>query len=120
MRLLTRMLRQDAVWWAQSQDSDGRPVHDEHGQLLYDDPVAVRVRWEDIREEYIASNGSKEISRSKIFVAVDMKPGDYLMLGELDSSIAEDPRDEEQAFDIKSWNKVPTLSGRRYARIVYL
>ena len=113
MRIILKVLKQDAVYWEQL-------ALDEFNQRGFKDPVAIKVRWEDTRQEFISDSGTREISRSRIMVAQDMKPGDYIHLGELTSEMTNEPRAVEHAYAIKGWAKTPTLKATKFVRIVYL
>lgn len=108
-----RAMKQTAIWWDASTPG-------EFGKPTYAVPVEVSCRWEDIAEEFINPNGDVEISRSKLFVDRDMKVKDKLKLGDLDSTINNDPDDNEDVWEIRGWGKVPDLKGRKFLREVIL
>ena len=113
-KVAKKAMKQKAIWW----DHDGG--FDEFGDPTYAAPVEIDCRWEDVAEEFINPDGDKEVSRSKLIVDRDMKVKDMLKLGELDSTIETDPKDNLDVWEVRLWGKVPDFKGRRYVREVYL
>jgi len=116
MSIITKMLKQAAVYWPLIAIS-----YDQYGQPQWDSPVEINCRWEDTTEEFIAKDGTLQKCRSKVFVDRDLQLGGMLMLGELDSSVNEaDPKQNDLAYEIKSFAKVPNLRVKEFLRTVYL
>ena len=110
----TRAMKQAAVWWT----SDGV---DDFGQPTYGDPVEINCRWEVVNEEFISPTGDRELSKAKLIVDRDIEVKDILMLGDLDSLVDEDnPRDNDGAWEVRSFRKTPNFRGNKYLREVYL
>ena len=108
-----RAMKQVAVWW----ESSGI---DEFGKPSYAAPVEIECRWDDAVEEFVGSNGDREISRSKLIVDRDLKVKDKLKLGALSIAIEGNPDDNEDAWEIRLFKKTPDFKGRKYLREVYL
>ena len=116
MGLLSKMRKQTAVYWA----LDENPVN-EYSQPRYADPVEILVRWEPSEDQIITKEGSSVTASAKVFVGQDMEVGELLMLGELtDLEEDLDPRQQEGALEIRSFNKLPDLKVRNYLRTVML
>lgn len=116
MRLLTKMLKQKAVYWKLSSLE-----FDDFGQPIPTTPVEIDCRWEDVGEEFLDSNGTIQLSRARVYVDRDVEVGGVLMLGELDSSVDEDnPKENENAWEIRRFEKLPTLKATQFLRTVFL
>lgn len=113
MAVAKRFMNQSAVWW---QYSD----FDEFGKPSHATPVEVDCRWDDVVEEFINPNGDREVCRSKLIVDRDMAVKDKLRLGELDSTILDDPDDNEDVWEIRLFGKTPNVKGQKFLRQVYL
>lgn len=77
MSIITKMRLQKAVYWRR-----GKP--DGFGGYVYDDPVEIDCRWQDVQEEYIGATGVRLLSRSVVFPDRLIFVGDMLKLGNLD------------------------------------
>ena len=114
MSIITKMRKQTAVYWAKS-------GLDSYGQLTYSTPVEISCRWEDTIQEFIGTNGVRQLSQSVVYVDRDMYVGDILKLGELDSGVDQDtPMDNSGAWEIRSFGKSPNLKNTEYLRTALL
>ena len=66
MSIITKMRKQTAVYWALSS-------YDEYGQPTWDSPVEIECRWEDKSEEFIVSDGTRQVSNAIVYVDRDME-----------------------------------------------
>lgn len=114
MSVIKKMRRQDAVWWSKN------PTPDEFGAVSFSDPVQIKCRWED-REGQIL-NAQEEIvpSMTTVYVDRDMKIGDKLKLGSLDTNTPPDPREDRDAYEIQGWEKIPNFKAKEFLRIAHL
>lgn len=121
MGIITRMLKQTAVYWPPgSTDSDGDDF-DDFGVPIVTTPLEISVRWEDIAEEFIDSEGTRQISRSRIYVDRDVEIGGILMLGELtDITDAVNIKENDGAWEIRQFEKLPNLRQTETLRTVFL
>ena len=116
MRILTKMLKQTAVWWPLT--SVG---FDDYGQPIPSTPVEIKVRWEDVGEEFLDVRGTIQMSRARVYVDRDVELGGVLMLGELDSGVDEaNPKENDNAWEIRRVEKLPNLRNTEYLRTCYL
>jgi len=114
MSLIVRMRRQNAVYWPF--DSV-----DQFGKKAVGSPVQIKVRWEDVSEEFLDSNGEIQISRSKVYVDRDMEVGGILMLGTtVDITDPIDVKENDGAWEIRKFEKLPTLRATEFLRTAYL
>jgi len=114
MRIITKMLKQTAVWWSLS-GTDG------YGQPTVGIPIEIKVRWEDVGEEFLDGDGTMQLSRAKVFVDRDVEVGGVLMLGKLDGSVDQaNPKANDGAWEIRRVEKLPTLNAKQFLRTVYL
>ena len=117
MRIITKMLKQTAVYWELSSLE-----FDNYGQPIPITPIEIKVRWEDIGEQFLDENGTMQLSRAKVFVDRDVDVGGVLMLGELDSGVMDldDIKENDNAWEIRRFEKLPTLNAKQFLRTVFL
>ena len=114
MSIITTMRRQNAVYWAFSSI-------DQYGKKSFANPVAIRVRWDDVVEEFLDSEGERRFSKSLVYVGIDMAIGGVLMLGTLaDITDSVNVKENDGAWEIRRFDKVPNLKATETLRIAYL
>ena len=109
-------LKQNAVYWAPG-------VSDGEGGTAFTQGVEIKCRWEDKQVNYVSDKGETEVSRSIVFTDRDVFLKGYLFLGllqDLTSSAGEDPTEEHDAYEIKSFNKIPSVKGNKFERTAVL
>jgi len=112
----SRLLNQTAVYWAPGA-SDGE------GGLSFTAGVEIDCRWEDKQIKYLDIQGETQVSQSVIWTDQDVSLKGYLFFGDLDdlNSAAEaDPTEEDDAYEIKSFNKIPSVDGAQFERTAIL
>jgi len=110
------MRKQAAVYW-----SPAYPGFDEYGRPAMGDPVEIMVRWESVQEEFIDSQGTRQISKAKVYVGHDIEIGGVLMLGtEDDLGSGLTAKENEGAFEVRAFEKNPDLRGTKFLRTVFL
>jgi len=117
MSLITRMRKQDAVYWPKTDP-------DKFGKPGVGVAVAVKVRWEDKHEKFMNAEGDEQISNSVVYVpevsaGVEMEQGDYLWLGVIGSAPA-DPVADNAAHEIQKFEKLPDLKAKEFLRTAML
>lgn len=114
---LAKLCKQIAVYW-------GNPVSNGSNGFTFDDPVEINCRWEDKKELIQDTQGNEIVSTATVFVLQDLDELGYLYLGTLDdfesSGIGDDPKNTYGSFQIKRFNKIPSLKRNEYIRKVYL
>lgn len=120
MSIITRMLKQKCVYWPLASTESGGNSLDRYGQLQYTDPIEIDCRWENVAKEFVDSQGTVKISQARVFVDRDVQVGEMLLLGELDSGIDNNPKNNEDALEIKSFGKMPNIKASEFLRTVYL
>jgi len=112
--IITRMRKQDAVYWPFT-------GVDAFGQKEVGSPQGITVRWDDVTEEFIDSEGERHLSNAKVYVGIDMVPGSILMLGVVgDITDAVNIKENAGAFEIKRFDKNPNLKATEFLRTAYL
>jgi len=112
----TRNLKQKAVYW-------GNPQQKGFGGFVFDDPVEIRVRWENRVEVYLDSTGNKAIAQSVVYLTQRVDVTGYLYLGELSeigSAEEGNPEIVEGAFRILGYQKIPNLKATAFERKAWL
>jgi len=119
MGIITRMLKQTAVYWPPAVIP-----FDDQGMPAFGTPVEVSCRWEDVHEEFITPQGTREVCNAKVFVSVDVEPGGLLFHGELStveaSGFPADPRDYHGVWEIRRFEKLPSLKATEFLRTALL
>ena len=113
MSLLTRMRRQDAVYWEVNGYGDD-------GQPAFDPPREIRVRWEDVHEVFVDDQGNDIVSNSVVYVGEDLKTQSMLWLGKLTDLDSDIPHENEKAYAIRKFEKIPNLKASDFLRIAVL
>jgi hypothetical protein len=109
--LIDDKLNQTAVYW-------GSPTQGQWG-TTFADPVEIACRWQVVRKQYLDANtGQIRTSRAVIYSNVDLDLGGYLWLGELAElpSGQNSPLDLAGAYEIKGYEKHPSLDGLEFLR----
>lgn len=106
MSLITRALRQTCVHWS----TNGL---DKYGQPLFSDPVERACRWVDKTEIFIEKSGEKKQSQTQVlFDDCELKVGDYLKLGSLDSVLnSAMPARNANCWEVLQVDRVPIYKG---------
>ena len=117
--IITKVLRQDAIYWAPAAVTDGR------GDRKFEAPIAVRCRWDGKSTERNDSQGSRFLASASVMLDRDVVPGGVLYLGTIDgfSTIGGDPMDPlstQGAALIRDFGKIPTLKADKFVRTAYL
>jgi hypothetical protein len=118
------MCTEKAVYW-------GNPVNVGEGGFTFDDPIEIDCRWENINQVVSDSKGVEVTCRGLIFVTQDVQEEGFLYRGTLDdlydsnatdSSAGEvnNPKTIDEAWQIKRFQKTPSLDGEGFLRKAYL
>ena len=102
---------------------DPKICSDGEGGISFTAGTEISCRWEGKQMKYIASTGEVAISRANVFTSQDVSLKGYLFLGELtdlDSGSIVDPTLEHEAYEIKAFNKVPSIKGAQFERVAIL
>lgn len=121
MSIITRMLKQTCVYWPLAETDSGGDGVDNYGMPVVTTPVELSCRWVDKAEEFIDPNGTKQISKSVVYVSQDVAIGAILMLGTLaDITDSVNIKENDGAWEIKGYSKVPNLKATEFLRRAYL
>ena len=113
MGIITKMLKQKAVYWEfQSLDSFGKPV--------FSTPKEISVRWEDTLEKFMDASGNEVVSKSKVYCDRDLKVRSLLKLSKLEDLPSTDWQQNSGVFTISRFDKIPNLRNTETVRIAYL
>ena len=114
MSLISRMRKQDAVYWPFSSI-------DEFGAKVVGDPVEIKCRWESTGEEFLDSEGEIKISNAVVYVDRDAYIGGILMLGDKDDITDPiDIKENEGAWEIRRFDNIPNIKASEFLKIAYL
>src|SRR5690554_523382 len=113
MGIITRMRKQKAVYW----EPTGRV--DRNGNPVFEDPVEIDCRWEDVSELFLDENGNQQVSKAKVYVDRDVKLRGYLKLGEI-YGISEGPLKYSDVHTIRRFERLPNLRNTETLRTAIL
>ena len=116
MGIITDMMNkgQTCVWWA-------RTGADRYGKDVYAAPVQKVCRWQDGTEEFMDPEGERRVSTAKVFVPVDMQPGDVLYEGTLvGAPTLTVPNAAAGLHKIAAFKKVPDFDNNEVLRVAML
>lgn len=94
-----------------------------YGELVFGTAVGIAVRWEERSELFISKNGKELVSRAICHINQDIVPDSFMYLGELsDLSTAQkaDPKLVTDAFSVKAFRSIDSVTGKDTLRKVYL
>ena len=119
--LISKMLKQTCVYWGLASEGDEDTDFDDYGQPLLTDPVELDCRWEDVSEEFISADGTRQLSRAKVYVESDVDVGGILMLGtEDDITDSDNVKENEGAWEVKRFDSLPTFKATEFLRTAFL
>jgi len=111
IKIIEKVLVMDAVYW-------GVPTNDGFGGYTTVAPVALKVRWDDLTEQFIDTEGRETVSNAKVMSGVDLEPGGFLKLALLaDLGTNLDPQNNSDVYEIRKFEKIPTILADQFVRI---
>jgi len=116
MSFPNKYLKQKAVYWAKT-GIDG--FH----KTTYGTPVEINCRWEYGNKLVVDDLGKERNSKATVFVDRDMNNDDGIYFGTLDSLSASEKADPTliNEFEvIKQYKKIPSVSAKKFLRVVWL
>ena len=121
MGIIARMRKQTAVYWPLASSDSGGDDFDDYGQPVVTDPIEISCRWEDVAEEFIDAKGTRQVSKSTVYVDQDVDVGGILMLGtEDDITDSTNIKENEGAWEIRRFDKLPNLRATEFLRTAWL
>ena len=121
MRLITKMLKQWAVYWPKGSEESGGVDFDAYGRPVWGTAYEIKCRWEECLEEIIDPNMIRRMSSAQVYLASDVYAGGVLWLGRLANvTDASNPKNNDGAFEVVKFEKIPTLKATQWVRIAYL
>lgn len=119
MSIITRMLREKAVYWA-----PGQGDFDNFGKPITEEPVLISCRWEEIAEMFLDEEGNEVLSNARVYVDRDVESRGYLkrlgqtgLLSNLDSTVWDQ---NNGVFIVRKFNSLPKLGYSEFLRWVML
>jgi hypothetical protein len=99
------MRKQTAVYWP----PEG--TFDDYGVPQLGVAREIACRWDDQAEEFVDSEGTRYVSRAKVYVpeSEDVKIGGVLFLGELADLTDVTPKENNDAYEVRRVDKNPNL-----------
>lgn len=114
MDILDDMRRQRAVYWPPAEIN-------EFGKIGYGPPQEIRVRWEGVNEAFVTPAGQTLQSKAKVYPGQDLELQGYLWLGKASQlTDSANPKGNPDAYEIKRFDKIPTVDADDFLRVAYL
>jgi len=110
------------VYWPPGSEASGQGRDfDDYGQPIYGDPEELNCRWDDVNVEFVNPKGTMMTSRAIVMVESDVAVGGVLFNGTLAQATDLDrPKNNENAWEIKRFDKNPLVDYEDYLRRAYL
>ena len=116
MGFVSKFLKQKAVLWK-------NPVPGQFGKYIFDIGIEIDVRWEDKMVKIRNNKNMEVLSKARIMVDVDIEPGEYLYLGELNSLTVQEQANPfliEDAYEILAKEKTPNIRATDFVRTAWV
>ena len=110
---IKKFLKQKAVYW-------GAPVPNGFGGFSYSDPIEIAVRWTDKQELFLNYNGEQVLSRAKLMLDQDVEVRGMIALTTLAALDMGQLPEENAAYEIRAFQKMPDVRAKQYVRQVWL
>ena len=109
------------VYWPLGTAASGGAEFDDFGKRRYSSPVERNCHWEDVSVEFMDARGTRRLSRAIVYLDADVAVGGVLLHDELDNvSDEDDPKNNDGAWEIRRFDKVPDDDESEYQRKAYL
>lgn len=112
-RIANNLLKQTAVYW-------GSPVNDGFGKYTYAEPVEIKCCWVDKQEKFLSKNAEELLSQAIVIVDQDVVVGGRLALTTLLQLSSTEVPEDNDALEIKAFQKTPDFKGTTFSRKVWL
>lgn len=109
MSVISKMRRQDAVYW-------GPPVPDGNGSFTWPSPVAIKCRWDAVEGEVVGPRTQDVQYQSTIYVDQEVEIDGYLFLGTLSDVGTDDPTEIAGARRIVGYSESPNFRATEWLR----
>ena len=128
MGILSKMRKQNAIYWPPAEADDfGKMSHGPLVELiLIPGGKNYRVRWEERIDEFLDAKGTTALSSAVVYVpklpdGSEIVVGGYLWLGDRSDLIDEaEPRNNPNAYEILRADTLPNFKASDYLRTAYL
>jgi hypothetical protein len=104
MGFVTRNHKQNVTYWTKG-------VNDLYGNPTWSTPITVKGRWEDRQDKAVDFRGNDIVTRSVVYLGIDLGVGVYLYLGT--SAELSPPTD---ARELKGFTKIPSVRATEFER----
>ena len=116
-RFLEKIRKQDAICWE-------RIGMDYNGDEVFNDPIEIKVRWENVEELFVNEQGEEGRSQALVYMGFMPSSGSWLYLGTIaeatGSGIPSSPVGLQGAFPIKKREAVPDIKNKATLFLAYL
>lgn len=114
MRVAEKFMKQFAVYWEHHGNDDS-------GQPLFDPPIEIKCRWDDVHEVFLDLNGNDQVTNAKVMVDRDVVVQGQLWLGRLQDLTSQSvPIENQGAYAIRRFEKTVDKKGKKFVRMALL
>jgi len=106
---MKRVAKQTAVYWSS-------PVADKFAKNSFATPVEIKCLWNDKKEMLSNDQGKEVFSKATVYVVQDLDEQGMLFLGgltDLNAGEQADPTTVKNAYEIKQFMKIPSLTSTK-------
>lgn len=109
------------VYWPLGTAQSGGGEFDDFGKRRYSTPVELSCHWEARSMEYMDARGTRRLSRAVVFLDTDVAVGGVLLHDTLASvGDSTNPKNNDGAWEIRRFDKLPDDEEDEYERKAYL
>lgn len=85
---------------------------DIYARPIWNAPIVVDCRWEDVATTYTDANGDKQRSNSRVYIDRPASVGDFIAKGDF-SDVSPYPEPVETAKEIRDFRTISNVHGTR-------
>ena len=118
MRIIKKVLKMRAAYWEPE-------APDDQGNRTFAEPVEIKCRWEERVQEFTGTNNEAMLSNAVVYVDRDVLLLGVLKLLEAGDTLSgltstTDPFANDKAWEIKRFDKLPTIKATQFVRTAFL
>lgn len=114
MSVIKKMRKQKAVWWERNL------VPDNYGQFGFAAPVEIDCRWDDVGMVQQDAKGEEITTQATVYPDRELKAGDRLKKGDMESGVLDDPLQESDTFEVVRIDQIPNFRATETLYVAYM
>lgn len=114
MSVIKKMRKQAAILWTRKTEPD------DFGKFGFNEPVQIKCRWDEKTGTVVGKTGEIMSGMDTVYVDREVRLGDKLKKGSMDSTTPDDPLTDKEAFEIEGIENIPNFKAKEFLHIAYL